>query len=807
MTRTMATQSVRLAGVNKSSASLTALMIGLLIQPISAHAQTSDDSNAGSDGLDIIIVTAQKRQQSADSVGMSITAIGGEELRAKGVSDPSDLVKLVPGFTYTRSQFDQPTYTIRGVGYYESSLSAGPTVSVYVDEFPLPYPSMTRGAILDLERLEVLKGPQGTLFGQNSTGGAINYIAAKPTEEFSAGGGVSYSRFATFEGDAFISGPLTENLRARLAVRTEQSGDWQQSSTRNDTLGSTDFTTARLLLDFQPSDSIKFQLNVNGWIDNSDTQAPQVILVDPVNPAVPLDPRVAGSAIDNPTARIADWDAGLDFSRNNDFFQVSLRGDFGLTEDITLTSLSSYQELGQLALQDADGTPARNLHIIPRGNIKSFSQELRLSGTAAGDRLNWLLGANYQNDKIRDSQQIFLGESTGAFVGPFAFDTFFNLANNDIESWALFGNAEYEVVDGLSVQGGIRYTKAKVRYDSCTTDSGAGDLATIFGFIQSLVAFPGPPPGAGECITLMPDFSTGRVNDTLNEDNISWRFGLNWKPFDNETLLYANVSQGYKAGSFPTLSASNSGQLLPVTQEKLLAYEAGFKVSLGSRTAQLNGAVFYYDYSDKQLRGRVLDPIFGQLEKLVNIPNSRLWGAEIQFLWAPMQGLKLTANGSYVNSKILRNSDGSDFMNFPQRTGPEIPFTGNAFPFTPEWQISLDGQYDWSLTGSLDAFVGGSLVYQSKTKGGLERSDTSLPVNIGPGAGAAYNDPLLAIDAYTLIDLRAGIKDTDGKWSVSFWGKNVGNEYYWVNALKVQDTLNRYAGRPVSYGVTFRVNY
>ncbi|NOX93656.1 MAG: TonB-dependent receptor [Alphaproteobacteria bacterium] len=796
-----------LVGISvKSSVSLLALMSGL-VAPSFAQAQTTPEPEEDRTARqDTIVVTAQKREQKLDEVGMSIDAFSADQLQDRGVSNPEDLIKLIPGFTYTRSQFDQPTYTIRGVGYFESSLAAGPTVSVYVDQVPLPYPSMTRGAILDLERVEVLKGPQGTLFGQNSTGGAVNYIAAKPTDEFEAGGRISYGRFDTVEASGYISGALSKNLRARIAIKTEQSGDWQRSVTRDDTQGSTNFTAARLLVDFEPTDRVRFQLNVNGWADKSDTQAPQVLEVTPVNPAIPLDLRVANSVLVNPGPRDADFDPNIDFSRNNKFFQASLRGDFDLSDNVTLTSITSYQTFDQFAFQDADGTPARNLHIIPRGDINSFSQELRLSGQSLDNRLNWLLGANYANDEVEDNQQIFLGESTGAFVGPFFFDTFFNLANNDIETWAVFGNAEFNLTDNLSVQGGVRYTEATAKYQSCTTDSGAGDLATIFGFIQSLVAFPGPPPGAGECITLQPDFSTGYVTNELNENNVSWRVGLNWHPFADDTLLYANVSQGFKAGSFPTLSASNSGQLDPVTQEELLAYEAGFKTPIGPNV-HLNGAAFYYDYKDKQLRGRVLDPIFGQLERLVNIPNSEIYGAELQLLWTPVDGLRLSANGSYLKSEIKRNDDGSDFFNFPQRVGAAIPFTGNTFPHTPELSFSLDGQYDWSVSEDLNAFFGAGLTYQSDTKGGLESADDDRPANLSPTAGAAYNDPALNIDSYILLDLRAGIEAQDQRWRLSVWGKNVTDELYSVNTLVIQDTLSQYAGRPATYGATFTVKY
>ncbi|OBX17614.1 hypothetical protein A9995_15445 [Erythrobacter sp. QSSC1-22B] len=783
------------------------------------HAQISDEARGDEAGtseaevrtgreLNVIVVTAQKREQNFNDVGMSINAFSGEELAKKQISDPTDLVRLIPGFTYTRSQFDFPTYTLRGVGFYESSLAAAPTVSVYVDEVGLPYPAMTRGAVLDLERLEVLKGPQGTLFGQNATGGAINYIAAKPTDELEAGLSWGYSRFNTFEGEGYVSGPISDSLSARIALKTVQGGDWQYSKSRpNDSLGQKNFTTGRLLLDFEPTDRLRVSLNLNGWVDKSDTQAGQAVEVAPVNGAIAIDPRIPASIITDFNPRIAEWSPTLDLSRNNKFWQASLRAEFELTDEITLTSITSYQEYDQFAFQDADGTTARNLHIIPRGKIESFSQELRLGGQALDSRLNWLVGANYQDDRIRDSQQIFLGESTGAFVGPFGFDTFFNNADSTIRNYAVFANGELELSDSFSIVGGLRYTKSENSYQSCTVDSGAGDLSGIFGFIQGVLLNVPVTAAAGDCVTLLPDGSTGLVSDNLDQDNLSWRAGLNFKPGGGEALLYANISKGYKAGSFPTLSASNSGQLLPVTQEELLAYEAGFKAPIGGRSAQLNGAVFYYDYTNKQLRGRVQDQIFGQLEKLVNIPKSRIWGGELQAMWRPLDELTLAGTASYVNSEILENSDGTDFTNFPQRVGPAIPFTGNAFPYTPEWTLSADADYRTGVGSNLELFFGGAVTYQSRAKAGLERSDPARPADTSMSAGESYNDPTLVLPAYALVDLRAGIGAQDNGWTASIWVKNLTNKYYIVNVLKTQDTLVRYAGQPATYGATLAVQF
>lgn len=224
---------------------------------------------------DEIVVTANKREQLASDVGLSITAKSGDALIERGILAPTDLGKIVPGLTVQPSPFNTPVYTLRGVGFYETTLWASPTVAVYVDEIQLPYSATTCGVAFDIERVEVLKGPQGTLFGQNTTGGAINYIAAKPTDSFAAGGDAGFGRFNTLDLQGFVSGPLGPTLKARLAVRTIQADEWQYSYTRYDKLGKQDQLQGRFLLEWEPSDSVRLLFNANGWTDNSDTQAAQ----------------------------------------------------------------------------------------------------------------------------------------------------------------------------------------------------------------------------------------------------------------------------------------------------------------------------------------------------------------------------------------------------------------------------------------------------------------------------------------------------------------------------------------------------
>ncbi|MGE4323847.1 MAG: TonB-dependent receptor, partial [Sphingobium sp.] len=231
-----------------------------------------------------IIVTAQKRQQSLSDVPMSITAVSGDNLVQRGVTDVQGLAKLTPGLSVAESGNSVPVYSLRGIGFFDTSVGARPTVSVYVDEVGMPFSIMTQGASFDLERVEVLKGPQGTLFGQNATGGAINYIAAKPKDTLEAGLNGSFGRFNDLDVTAFVTGPITDTLKARVAVRGNISDGWQRSYTRDATLGDKKFLQGRVILDWEPTDTVRFSFNANGFLDKSDTQAPQLLQVLPQAP-------------------------------------------------------------------------------------------------------------------------------------------------------------------------------------------------------------------------------------------------------------------------------------------------------------------------------------------------------------------------------------------------------------------------------------------------------------------------------------------------------------------------------------------
>jgi iron complex outermembrane recepter protein len=532
---------------------------------------SSTETSGSASQLEEITVTAEKRSERELDVPVSISAVTGEALQRQGITDVADLEKIVPGFTYQPSAYGTPVYSIRGIGFLENSVAVAPTVSVYVDQVPLPYSAMTPGAAFDLQRVEVLKGPQGTLFGENSTGGAINYIAAKPTSTPQAALDVTYGRFNEVDLDGFVSGPIASNLSGRLAVRIEERGDWQESETRDATLGSRDFKTTRLLLDWNPSNTLSLELNVNGWTNNSDTQAAQFVLFSPTAPTYPAPD---GLPTYQPAAhndRQADWDPNRSFERDDRFYQVSLRADWDASEYLKLTSITSYVDLKNYAPNDADGTAIDNLLLIVNAHIESFTQELRLSGQVPGNRLRWMVGGNFERDLTKDDQNgVFTATNSG--VGPFRYNDFFNINHQSIQTEAAFASLDYQMTDTLSAQGSVRYTNQNNRFEGCLRDAGDGELARAFSLLAS------GPIAPGACVTLEPPTLTPVqiVSKRLDEDNVSWRSGLSWKP-QADSLLYANVTKGFKAGSFPTVPGLIPDQFDPIRQESVLAYEIGAK--------------------------------------------------------------------------------------------------------------------------------------------------------------------------------------------------------------------------------------
>lgn len=771
--------------------SVAALVIGMMYSTAALAQTASQPSGAVVSNTDIV-VTAQKRSESINDVPMTITAFSGDALAAMGVSQPDDLAKVVPSLTVAKSAYGAPIYTLRGVGFFDYTLAATPTVTVYVDEVPLPYTRMGQFAALDLERVEVLKGPQGTLYGVNATGGAINFIAASPTPDFSAGVDLSYGRFNEVEVQGFVSGPITPTLGARLSVSHERADGWQRSYTRDDTNGRKNITSGRLLLDWEPTSDLSFRLNLNAARDRSDSVAAQFISVNPLNAGrVPPLPTL-GYPVAPRNNRAADWDADRDMKGNNRQYQAALTGRYDLSDTMQLVSITSYIKFKEYQPVDSDGTSFIDIGGFVRGSASSFYQELRLL-TEIGDRGSLIFGGNYQSDKLDEFQLAELFESAQGLAGARVSA---NTANQRNKTFGIYGHGTWELSDSLEAHAGIRYTSSKKSLRGCT---GPGDDAISIAFFSAVIAR--APVEAFECATLLtppPNPTHGLFVDTLKEDNISWTGGLKWE-VTPDTMLYGTVSQGYKAGSYPLAGAANAAAFIPVPQEKIVAFETGVKSSIADRLLQFNGALFYYDYSDKQTRGKYIDPSTGFVSAaLVSVPKAEVYGFEAQFILRPTDGLDLDFEATYAKSKITESFRTANFLG---ETAPGtstanpivIDYRGEPLPYAPKWSVVAHANYETHVSPDWLAFAGADFRYQSDSLAGL--------------ANTPLSEPLASIDAFHTIDLRAGVKSDDGKITATIWGRNITNEYYWNNVNMVISTVSRFAGMPRTYGVSLSYRY
>jgi len=775
--------------------------------------------------IEEIVVTAQKREESINDVGMSIEASTGEQLKELGITDAFDLYKVVAGFSSNLNYAGTPIYTIRGVGFQENSLATSPTVSVYLDEAPLQFSPMTRGASLDVQRVEALKGPQGTLFGQNATGGAVNFIANKPTSEFEAGVTVGYGTFNSIDIDGYVSGPINDAWAYRVALRSQTSDDWQESYVNNDEAGEKDEMAYRLSLAYDNDQRARLLFTLSGFTNESDTLRPQLsgkISQNPINGvppgflSVPLAPRKAEAAAWSPCANnnggtptdpnTRRWDRGCDPLANDDtFISAQARVDYDLTDDIMLTSLTSYNKFEQDGSGiDADGTTFQIYEQAHEGEMKTLFQEFRLTGNF--ERGTWVAGVNYEDMETSDVFTQSFGDSS--VVPIFGFIDFG--ANNptsfqDVKTWAAFANVEYSLTDTVILQAGVRYTDQERDFRGCTFDGGDGTWALTSALIQPFLGSTSPlqvQPGqcatTGPAPTFNPDPNGHKLS--LNEDNTSWRVGVNWA-MNDETLVYGNISKAFKNGQFPTLSGSAYPQIQAVVQEELLAYEIGAKSTLADGSVQLNAAAFYYDYTDKQLLGALEDPVFGSLAALVNVPESHVKGFEFSATWLPLDGLTISPSLSYADTEVdgtFRNFDA--FFNGSTNSGSKN-FSGNDFPQAPELQWNLAITYNWEVMDGWTAFVGTNVNYQDETNSFFVDQCKEAGVSCTrTDAGEISGDTTLGVPDRTLVDLRAGIENNN--WKVWLWGRNVTDEYYWTRHSKVNDSILKLPAMPRTYGIT-----
>lgn len=725
--------------------------VAALAMGASAMAQEQVNDDSGLDGA--IVVTAQKREQRLQDVGVSVTAFSGESLKDLGFTTSTDLVQQTPGLQLVSPNGGSSNFfSLRGVTQNDFTDHQESPIATYVDEVYVSQSAGTAFQLFDLDRVEVLRGPQGTLFGRNATGGLVHFVTKRPTDTLDGYltlGGGSYSQF---RAEGALGGPIAEGASMRLSAATNHHSGWLKNRIGPDLNNGND-VSGRVQLLLEPADDLDILLNVRGSRQRiragAYSHATGVIGPDGLGRFVGADENPYGTCAGCDTNGYVDRDGDI---HTGDYDTVGFNRvkSWGTTAtigwqsgDIGLTSITDYSHIRKNYLEDSDASPVRFLTFRLSSDVGQFSQELRLDGDHGAAR--WVAG-------------LFYLDINGDYYSQLGLPAFGTNINNDYaqrsKSFALFGQGEYDLADSVTLIAGLRWSRdtKRISYHSAAADLDGADLGTILDFDPSV---------------------TPLARDKASD--WSGRLQLNYKPGD-DLLLYASWNRGLKGGGY-NAPLDVSGIFDPVTGEPDLArmkfdseilysYEAGVKYTLPDRLGYFNAAVFHYDYHGYQ----AFD--FQGLTQFVFNTPARINGLDAELSLRPMRGLNLSAGLSLLDAKA---------RNIPLPDGSKA--TRNIV-LAPDVSLNAMARYEWpALGGSLSAQVDGRYI------SGHYFNVSNAPTTYEKGYGVA--------------NVRLGYTTDDGKVHVSAFAKNVTKTNYRVIAFDVSSLglVENYPGMPRWFGV------
>lgn len=731
--------------------------------------------------IEEVVVTAQKREQNAQDVGIAVTAFGESEVRAMRLSSADDIADSVSGVqVYNYRGKSQPSFVIRGIGTQDFAPNSAPTAAVYIDEVYLGSNVVTGFQIFDVERVEVLKGPQGTLFGRNTTGGAVSYTSKRPTDEFEGYAEVGYGRYQAVETNVALGGAVADGFRMRLSgkISEQDEGHYKNTFTPDQNpfgpspnfsnlksrIGEDFHWAARLLTDVDIGDSGSLLLNVHGGRRDADT-----LPVTPIGfTTIPgsggiceatatggeySDPRFCGDAFGYSDTDGDEYTVSNDYVGENEETNLGmsarLEWDFG---EMALTSITAWESAEKEQTADADGSSLFVFNNVTDVEFEQISQELRLTSNT-GEDLFWILGLYYAHDEI---DQGFCGDLNLLLgLGAECRNDFSQVTDNG----ALYGQAEYPVFEKLRLTLGLRYTYEKRDFTSINTftDEFGNEAPANFGA--------GPDDAA-------------IIDDSVTTSDLSGRVGLDYF-FTEDVLFYASVSRGFKSGGYDGDFSFTRQQLEPYDEETITAYELGWKTTLADGRVRFNGAMFHYDYSGPQTRVQRVSSAGLPFNQLINLDSADVYGLEADLAWVPTDRLHFAVSATLLDTEL---SEG--------RADPALAlFDGNELPLAATESFTLLGRYEHPVAERHSAVV----QVDGKYNGDYELN--------------AENLGWLAQDSYFLVNARISVLRNDGQWELSAWGKNLSDETFSVGSYSLFGAFPVFYNSPRTYGVTLRYDW
>ncbi len=787
---------------------LLVLSSSVAILPMAAQAQEAAGGTAEDGGLQDIVVTAQRQSESLQSTPLSVAAFTGEALRARGTVNVEDLAAQTPSLSI-KNDFGavNPNIYLRGVGIGDINANVTGTVGVYVDEVYKASPASQLMQFFDVARVEVLRGPQGTLYGRNTTAGAINIISKPPTEDFVADVTASYGRFDEIQLEGGASGALVpDTVRLRVSGSYHRRDGYIRNINSNPAslaprrIADIDNWATRAQLQLLPGEQIDVLLAVHAG--RSDTTGVSYNHRGVFDPTAYAQGRIETCGLARIQAyRCVDFLGYRDTDHDPDRVDINgvsrenvrnwgarlrVNADWG---DVALTSISAYDRTRRASVFDIDDSPNSAVDAVQRARSAQISQELRLASTNKDQRFHWVAGGFYFRERLNyfGSFDLFRGQrpavATAAAarnLGPpltlgvnpagnpalaaqlgslvFAVPVFFVTYpyRQRVESWAAFGQGYLDLTDTVTLTGGLRYSDERRRFDYLS--------AVTEPFFTIPIA----------------QTSAALGNNRTRFDDLSWRVAVDWQA-TRDLFGYASVSRGTKAGGFSGALLTSQAQTRPYRDERLTSYEVGLRSEFLDRRLRINATGFYYDYRDVQVytlenNGGFPDSI------LSNLPRARVTGAELELIARPVEQLMVNVGASLLDTKIV-----SDFLN-----PAGVNIRGNELAYAPH--LSISGSLSW--TQPLGGEAGDLLLTGDFSRQGGSYTETN-------------NVARLRAQGALILGLRAAYRAPGGRWELAAWGRNITDRRYITLVGNVADFgFDRVKyNAPATYGLSVRLQY
>lgn len=701
---------------------------GLVVGSAAVHAEKGV--------LEEVVVTAQRRAQNLQEVPVAVTAFSTSSIRDADIHSLDAISTRVPSVSFTPFSPGQSIISIRGISSGDDGAGVENSVALFLDNVYIGRGALMNFEMFDLERIEVLRGPQGTLYGKNAVGGAINIVSSKPSLERTAAAlELDYGNYEQVNLRGLLSGAFSQSLAGKISFSTRRNEGYVKNIVLDKRQKDEDVRSIRGQL-FYAGNSWEALFSAD-WLREREEDFARIPIRNGLFP-IADDFRDAGGDRDhslNPTDGFSE--------RDINGISLKLSRSFDAGEFIAITALRDGETDWAM---DVIGVPfAGGLAIVDavEEDIDTFSQEFRWIGEI-DEHINYVLGLFYLSEETERTESFYLQLTPG----PIDLAVDVSTQENETESYAVFGNMDWQLTENLTLGLGARYTYEEKDMSSVGVAGGVGIIATTF---------------------------QAQVDDSWND--FSPKISLNYQ-LNNETLIYGSVAKGFKSGGFQGSPGREVDATRSLDPEIATTYEVGLKTDLLDNSVRLNLAVFFTDYQDLQLvrfGPPIDDPTagFGVFQTL-NASDAEIKGAEVEWNWLLSENLQLS--GSYS----LNDSEYKDFI-FIDQASNAVDLSGQELDRAPEHTYSFAIDYDKELTFAKIHFH-------------LDYSYTDEQI-------ALFDAPDI-MPSYELLDARIQLRSKEGNWKFSLWGKNLTDEEYHLQSYSLSTGGVTHFGAPRTYGMT-----